>query len=155
MLFKTTSIGAQYASLHPALRRALTELDGIVAGWGLPEITLTEAMRTRADNTAIYTAQYLSDGMSREDAEKKAAHRFSYHLCLCAADYRSSGLPYSAEQWDKIQKRLKAKYQKPLYEVLVHDVGIGLHGHLAICDFSWRKKFEQQEATAKRLGGVA
>jgi hypothetical protein len=139
VLFKTPLIGTQYASLHPALKRALTELDSVVTGWGLPQITLTEALRTRAENTGIYTAQYLAQD----------------HLCMTAADYRSSGLPYSATDWDRVQKWLKSKYQKPMWEVLVHDIGIGLHGHLAICDFNWRRKFEQQEATAKRLGGQA
>ena len=144
MLFKTADIGIQYASLHPALRRALAETESVIIGWGLAPITITDAVRTKTENTAIYTAVNIGKGMHPRDAALKAQAQWSWHVCSCGADFRSSGKHYTDEEWKRILAWLKNHFGDSMWEALLHDVGLGFHGHLAFRDWDWRRKWETQ-----------
>ncbi len=136
MLFKTALIGTQYAALHPELRRVLGELAAQNKEWDLPQLVLTEAFRTPEEQEDIYWRMFSS--LPPAEARMKARRKFSWHLCGCAVDVRT-GDALRALAW------LQGKYPGPEFELLVHDVGLGKHLHVAYRDFGWRKKYEQTD----------
>lgn len=143
MLFKTTAISTQFRDLHPDLRGLLHVLDAQLEVWKLPPFTVTEALRTKEGQEHIYWAQFSSKGFSEEEARRMARRKFSWHMCGCAADFRSSGQPYSDDERDQISEWLKDKCGGSAWELLEHDIGHGRHFHVAKRDFSWRHKWER------------
>jgi hypothetical protein len=107
-------------------------------------LVVTDAIRTPQENTKIYSAFYFGRGLSREDAAAKAASRFSWHMVGAAADFRGTSGPYSPEDCVRIGQWLAGRCERPLWEVLEHDVGKGRHFHLGRCDFGWRKDWEKK-----------
>lgn len=146
MLFKTTALAAEYPRLHPELRKLLTQLDEHITGLELAPLTLTHVLRTKAEQEELYWARYHTSGVTEATARELARKRFSWHLCACAADFRASC--YSAEHRALLRRWLTAKFQKPGWEILEHDIGRGEHFHVAVCDQAWRRKFEQPESSA-------
>ncbi len=86
----------------------------------------------------------MNEGLSETNARHKAETHFSWHLPMCAADFRSSGERYSPPDVARILFWMKSRYQSPMWEVLSHDAGTGLHFHLGHRDFEWRRKWEHQ-----------
>lgn len=143
MLFKTTRIGSEYPTLHKDLREKLSALETYLKAWSLPGLTITDAQRTVDEQEALYLPVYRKQGASEDDARKLARHRFSWHLLGCAADFRSSGPPWSKAATGRVNAWLKVNCPGALWEVLEHDLGTGLHFHLARRDFLARRHAEQ------------
>lgn len=150
MLFKTPAMEAQHAKAHPELREAMAEADATIIGWGLPPLMVTEVERTPGENFAIYFRKGLDEGLTEAHAKWRAERQFSYHLCLCAEDFRSSGRPWTPGERDRIFAMLRARCPKGQWGLLLHDAGTGLHFHLEAKDFLWRRNWEQRH----RGGGV-
>lgn len=137
MLFKSPKLSTEYGSLHPALRKVLAELDAQLAAWELPGLTITEALRTRDGQEALYWKRLRTPAMTEDKARRLARERFSWHLIGAAADFRNS--MYSPAERRQIARWLRTRCPAPAWEVLEHDVGRGDHFHLGIRDFVWRK----------------
>lgn len=133
MLFKSPEIGLQWLRCHDKTRAAVTSIDAQVQLWRLPQITITELSRTHADNTVIYLDAFLKEGHAPDEALAMAEEKLSYHLegVECACDFRSSGEPYSPKDNDRIHGWMKEQFPSEKWEVLFHDVGRGLHHHIA------------------------
>lgn len=131
MLFKSPELGLQWLRCHPKTRTAVTAVDAQIQLWRLPEITITELARTANQNTAIYVAMFLREGLEPDEALSRAEAKLSYHLVDAAADFRSSKEPYSSADNDRIHGWMKEQFPSAQYEVLFHDLGLGLHHHIA------------------------
>ncbi len=131
MLFKSPEVGLQWATCNPKTRAAVTFVDAQIQSWGLPQITITELSRTHQQNIEIYTKAFLKEGHAPDEALALAEAKVSYHLIDCAADFRSSGAPYSSKDNDRIHGWMKERFPSEDFEVLFHDLGSGLHHHLA------------------------
>lgn len=143
MLFKTASIGAQWANIHPVVRIVLGELDDVLAGWSLSTLTITDAERGLDTQEELYWKSYMAAGFVEAVARQKARAKFSWHLASCAADFRGSK-PWGPENEAKVFQWLKQRCPGPQWETLYHEVGAGLHFHVAYRDFSWRRQWERQ-----------
>jgi hypothetical protein len=139
MLFKTALIGSQYPRLHVDLRRALSDLEKQLKKWGLPSPTVTDASRSVAEQEELYWKREWPN-LPEKEARMNARRKFSYHLVDCAADLRTAD-PQKALAWLE-------GYTWPtseLWELLVHNVGTGLHLHVAFKDIARRKAFENRD----------
>lgn len=148
MQFKTTVLATGYMGAHPRLRRALTEFDEQLAAWKLPELMVTDVLRTHEENVDIYRKFYRKQGHTVADADRLAKARFSWHMVGCAADFRSSKEPYAIPDAVRITRWLRSKHPSPMWEVLKHSVGLGEHWHLAFCEYAKRREYEQNLGTA-------
>jgi hypothetical protein len=144
VLFKSTSLAAQWASIHPEVRVALGELDDQLDAWGLPTLTVTDAIRTKAQQEDLYWRMYLGSGVLEVAAREKARRKFSWHLTACAVDFRGSK-PWEAPDERRIRSWLRKRCPTPQWECLLHDAGTGVHFHVAHKDFGWRRKWEHPE----------
>lgn len=137
MLFKAPRLATEYPTLHPELRRVLAELEKQLAAWGLPSLTITEALRTPDDQERLYWKRELKPGVTEEHARALARARPSWHLHHCAADFRNS--VYGPRDRRRIHYWLTQRCPSDEWEVLMHDIGRGDHFHVARKDESWRK----------------
>ncbi len=131
MLFKSPELGLQWLRCHPKARAAVTAVDAQIQLWRLPEVTITELSRTYQQNVGIYTAAFLKEGHPPDEALAMAEEKLSYHLVDAACDFRSSKEPYSSTDNDRIHGWMKEQFPSASYEVLFHDLGTGLHHHIA------------------------
>lgn len=162
MLFKTPQIQSEFANLHPELRVLLHDLDEWLFDSKMERLTVTDALRTPADQERIYLPKFLKKGLPEDEAREEARAQFSWHLLGCAADFRHTFKPYTEEEqkhiWEWLKERcdvtkpdLGQKEKAPEWELLLHDVGLGKHFHVARRDFLLLRKWEQQQ----KRGGVA
>jgi hypothetical protein len=140
VLFKTLAIGTQWTVIHPELRSAIGQLGTALEDWGLPPLTVTEALRNAREQEEIYWRTYAAKRLDEAAAREKARHQFSWHLLGCAADFRGSK-PWAPEEERRIRTWLGERCEKPKWEVLFHDVGQGLHFHVAVRDYGWRRRW--------------
>jgi hypothetical protein len=141
VLFKDPPISPELFRVHPELRRVLFELDAKIDGWGFPPLTVTHLARTVAQQEEFYWRTF--SGLPEAAAREKARRKFSWHLCLCAADLRHRD--YSPEQAAQITAWVQERCASPLWELLVEETtGTGPHFHLGRRDYEWRRKYEQQ-----------
>jgi hypothetical protein len=147
MLFKSPKIGGQFASLHPDLRAVLRALDVWAFDGGMESITITDAIRSADEQERLYTQHYLEKRYAPEDAARLARKRFTWHFASCAADFRHTVRPYTDEERRKIWLWLREHCPSPEWELLEHNLGFGLHFHVARRDFLWRRKWEQKGRT--------
>lgn len=145
MLFKTPAMEAQFRDAHPELQTAVADVDERVTSWGFPPICVTDVFRTKAENVATYMAKNLRQGMDPHEARKDAELRRTFHFCGAAADFRSSGAPYTTEQEAKIFSFLRAAFPATGWETLLHNVSTGVHFHLAIKDWDRLHEWEKQQ----------
>jgi hypothetical protein len=146
--------------LHPRLRDAVDSLASWSRDHGLPDVMVTEVIRTERDQERIYTAHAdrliyrmkINDGLSpdeealalklvnfdRDDIMAWARARFSWHCVGCAVDLRSKH--YSGPQKSAVAAFLKTRCTGPEWEFLEHDVS-GPHFHLALRDQKRREVF--------------
>lgn len=138
MRFKTPSLAQEFARLHPDVIAAVKALDDFSHANRLPELVVTHAIRTPAQQEAIYWRSIAkAKGLSEAEARAEARRKFSWHLCRCAVDLRNNH--YTAVQLAQVMDFLKRGREAPLWEVISHDVGRGNHLHLGRRDFSWRR----------------
>jgi hypothetical protein len=151
MLFKSPEIGLQWLRCHHKTKEAVTSIDAQVQLWRLPELTITSLARTHAENTTIYLGTFLREGHEPAEALAMAEEKLSYHLegVECAADFRSSGEPYSPSTNDRIHGWMKDQFPSDRYEVLFHDVGRGMHHHLAFKDHGRLEAWKAARAIGK------
>lgn len=147
MLFKTPTIGTQWASIHPSVRAVVGELATALDVWKLHPLTITDAIRTQEQQEILYWRSYLKDGVAALAARDKARRQFSWHMASCAVDFRGS------KQWRNSEERrimawLRKRCPAPQWECLLHEVGHGLHFHIACKDFAWRRQWEQSTGAA-------
>jgi hypothetical protein len=148
MLFKSPEIGLQWAHAHPETRTAVTFIDSQIKAWGLPQITLTDVVRTPDEQERIYLPTFLARGFSETEARQEARAKFSWHLCECAVDFRSSGAPYSEPDSKRIWDFMSESFKSPMWELLFHDVGLGKHFHVGYRDYGARRNYEKGPANA-------
>lgn len=129
--FKTPALEAQFESLHPDVRVLLHDLDEWLFDSGMERLTVTDILRTREEQERIYTPYYLARGFSETESRQMARERFSWHLVSSAADFRHSIRPYTQEEQGTILARLHGLCPKDKWELLLHDLGMGLHFHVA------------------------
>lgn len=146
MLFKSTAMASEFRDLHPDLRSVLLVLDAQLDFWKLPPLTITDLLRTPVDQERLYTPQYLAKGFSDEDARRMARKKFSWHLVGAAADFRSSGPPYSDDERDRVSEWLNQKCGGSGWELLLHDIGHGKHFHVGRRDWTWKGRWEAGRA---------
>lgn len=97
--------------LHPELVAAIEEFDRFSVEQLLPRPVLTSLIRPPAE-------------------------RFSWHFARCAADLRSRH--YDDDQLRLVLDWWRARFPGGGHEVIHHDVGRGVHLHVAVADQSWR-----------------
>lgn len=152
MFYKTSYIAQQYITQDSELRRVLSDLDDELAERGIAAFTITEGWRRHSENIATYTANYLAEKKTLAEAKRLAEEQFSYHLVGSAVDFRSSGkehgTPYTTKERLFILEWLRPRCPKDKWEVLEHNVGTGLHFHLARKNLDARAKWE---ASKKRI----
>lgn len=129
--FKTPAMEAQFKSVHPELRVMLHDIDEWLFDSGLERMTITDVLRTREEQERIYTPYYLARGFSEAESRQLARERFSWHLVGSAADFRHTVHPYSTAELQKIDAHLKKTCPSDKWELLLHDMGHGLHFHMA------------------------
>ena len=148
MLFKTPRIASEYPLLHGDLREKLVQLSGQLAAWGLPEFTITDAIRTREEQAAIYLPHYRAKGFSETEALQLGRNKPSWHLPGFAADFRGSTRHYTREENARIRSWLEEHCPRKEWEVLLHNLGTGMHWHLGRRDFVGLRAWEQKEKAA-------
>lgn len=130
--FKTPALEAQWPVLHPKLRVVLQLVDDWLFENGMERITVTDLLRTPADQERIYTPVFMGQGIPKDKAAQLARHRFSWHLVGSAADFRHSVKPYTQAEVDRINMKLQDLCPPSAWELLHHSVGLGMHFHVAI-----------------------
>lgn len=151
MLFKTPRLKEEFGRLHPELQTLVHDLDEWLFESGMERLTVTDAIRTLDEQQAIYTPHYLAKRLEPGAAKRMARAKPSWHLYSCGIDFRHSVNPYKPEERARIWEWLKNRttpdpYEKDAltWELLDHDVGLGKHFHLAVRDWVWRRKWEQE-----------
>lgn len=148
MLFKTPRIQSEWDRQEPELRAVLEELDAHLKYWGMAPLMLTELGRTGAEDFAIYLREGLKNGLSARHAKWAAEHHFTFHFVDCAADFRSSGKPWTRAEDARVFAWLRKRCPVGEWGLLQHDAGTGLHFHLEL------KKKARRDAWEKSQGVV-
>lgn len=129
--FKTPGIGAHWNRLHPDLRGLIRHLDDWLFDNGMERMTVTETFRTADEQQRIYTPFYLEQGFTPTEAGQLARRKFTWHAHHSAVDFRHTIKPYTAEHHARILKRLQELCPREKWELLLHNVGSGIHFHVA------------------------
>lgn len=145
MNFKTPRIQSEWDRQEPELRDVLLELDAHLMFWGLPNITVTELHRTKEEAFKLYFAEGRAKGLSAQNAKWRAQRRFTYHFCDCAADFRSSGKPWTKAETDRVFAWLRKRCPVGAWGLLFHDAGTGPHFHLELKSKERRDAWEQAQ----------
>lgn len=171
MKFKEPQLEMEFNAMHPDVRRTVMNLDVWSREQGIPEVVVTQVLRSDADQESIYTrhadaliaklrngarlppadkalAEKL-EAMSAAGRRKWARERFSWHKIGAAADLRNKH--YTPAQLAAVMAHLRTGRAGPDWEILSHDVHSGSHLHVGRKDFLYRKDFEQQMETAKEM----
>lgn len=115
-------------------------LDQVLIAKGWPTIILTEIKREPKDQEAYYWDQVAKDFKCTEEIARSIARKkFSWHLVYCAVDF--SAKIYDQEQKKFILSYLKKDRPGPTWEILLHNVGLGSHFHVAYEDQLWKQKW--------------
>jgi hypothetical protein len=138
MRWKSPHLEAEYSEVHPLVRKALGELELKLSDWGFPEMTVTQVFRTPEEQEELYWRSLLKEHGTEALARIAARAKFSWHLCRTAVDFRNSS--YTRAQRKKIHAWLIERCPPPAWEALDHSVGFGQHFHVALRDFSRRRK---------------
>jgi hypothetical protein len=142
--FKTAALEFEFDGVHPGVAATLHALDEYSEAMGLPEVVVTDVLRTPAQQEAIYwRALQKAGNLTEEEARSAARKKFSWHLVAAAVDLRNTH--YSRAQLEEAVAFLKKGRSAPMWEVLSHDVGQGHHLHVGRKDFSWRLAFQQKK----------
>lgn len=89
-------------------------------------------------------------GLNETALRQRAARKFTWHWCRCAADLRSRH--YSQAQLHRVRRWFVDRCPQPLWEFLVHDV-TAPHIHVARRDFVWRTRHTGGQAVAQSTVG--
>ena len=141
MKFKTDRLSTELALVHPEVSRLMDDLDVWCASQGIHEPIITHAIRTIGEQEAIYTPLYIKTGFDEDSSRMRARGKFSWHLCRCAVDFRSSH--YSNNDIRAVYGFIKQRIlgRTTLFEFMQHDVGQGDHFHLGFRDYEWKKLY--------------
>jgi hypothetical protein len=135
---------SEWPLLHPDVQEVVIALDSWTRAKGWPEVVVTDVLRTRAEQEALYWKSIMAAKKCTEfEARKSARSRFSWHMCFCAADLRDSH--YTSAQLDEVVRWLRAHREPPMWEILDHTVGAGRHLHVARRGFDWRTRHTPKE----------
>ena len=138
MKFKTPALSDEFSRLHPDVIAAVKALDDFSHANRLPELVVTHAIRTPAQQEDIYWRGIAKNtGLPESEARAQARKKFSWHLAKCAVDLRNNH--YTAVQLQQALEFLKRGREHPLWEVISHDVGRGNHLHIGRRDFAWQR----------------
>ena len=136
MLFKDPGTAAELPLAHPEVRAVAHDLDAQLKKWGLGELTVSDLFRD---------ASFYTDGTP-----------WSWHFCGSAIDIRTRD--FSDTDSVRIVAWLQGRCFKAGHKVdIINEANAprGPHIHLEVEDWDWRRKWEQREATKKRLGGAS
>lgn len=162
MKFKIPTMADDFLRVHPDVQDLARLFESWSRDQGLPEPVVTDVIRTKSQQRAIYVpyAQELiadfEGGVPMQDNDRALAiklmdlnddgiaqwaeQRFSWHLVGCAVDLRSRD--YTAPQLAAVLGWFRRMALPPTFEFLEHDVGRGDHMHLGRRDFAWRNSFK-------------
>jgi hypothetical protein len=141
MRFKTSNTELEWAALHPLLKDLISRLDAYCLDEGIPEVVITEILRSPADQERLYWRQMQREFSLSEDAARhKARAKDSMHLWGCAVDLREShwlaGQKKQVVNWLRIEMAKISK--KPGFWEFLPDIhGSGPHVHIARKDHKW------------------
>lgn len=162
MNFKAPALELEFREgLDEPVRFTVQALDFWSRENGIPEVTVTQVLRSPKEQERIYTQhaerliQKLNQGermrpadrtlatelagLSRADVMAWARRRFSWHMVGQAVDIRSRH--YSERQTEQVMEFLMKRCQAPEWELLKHDV-TGPHIHIGRKD--WKKRTDTQ-----------
>lgn len=145
MKFKEPELQAELQLIHPDVAETLRALDAWSSANALPEVVVTHVFRTPKFQEETYYKGFMNTGFSEEVSRKMARVKFSWHLVHCAVDIRNRQY-IEAGKLTQVMKFLKDGRDRPMYEILSHDVSRGQHLHIGRCDFTWRKQHTPKEA---------
>ncbi len=145
MRHKTPELELEFSGLHPLIRDLILDLDAYSRANGLPEVVITECLRTPEDQERLYWKQLKRDlNISEDAARRQAKQKFSWHLCAAAIDIRTSH--YTPRQYETVKAHLQlamAKVSKRpgFWEFLPDKHGTGAHCHIARKDAKFRDDY--------------
>jgi hypothetical protein len=151
VLFKTPNQDLEFVALHPIVRTLIQNLDVWSKAQGLPEVCVTEVLRTIKQQEEIYYKQMMRDFTCTEEvARMKARNKDSWHLWLTAIDLRVT--QYTAAQRKAVIAQLKGEMDKiskapRFFEFITEKHGTGEHIHLARRDVRWKERYNKKDAT--------
>lgn len=147
--------------LDDEVRRVIEALDG----WGIenkmPEVVLTQVLRSQDEQEDIYSR--YAKGLIRKIQERErmtekekalalelsklspaavnewARHRFTWHMAGCAVDIRSRH--YKVSELVRVMEFLNKRCPRPAWELLAHDI-TAPHVHVARKDLEKRAEIQ-------------
>lgn len=173
MRFAVPSLEMEFYAAHPEAVATVIALDVWCGDNRLPEVVVTDVLRTDDDSERIYfkyanaLIARLREGarakrrlgpkerelavrlesMSEAGRRKWARARPSWHKCGCAVDVRNRH--YSEEQIAGILAFLRHGRSEEEWELLSHDVHSGEHLHIGRKDEEFKRRHEQSMQEAK------
>lgn len=174
MKFKAPHLEMELHAAHPDVRAAVVGLDEWCREGALPEVVVTQVLRSADEQEDIYFRYAESllaklragaplssednqlarelESMSEAQRRQWARFRFSWHRVGCAVDIRNRH--YSRTQLAGVMAWLRHGRTVGPWELLSHDVSSGDHVHIGRRDFEFRTKHEQSMKDAKEAENV-